>query len=163
MVPVVIKLWHQRCLFSRVRPKGYLHQGPCPAQRGITLSQPFPEFNCFGVRLYQLINKPAPLGIKTLGPRPCSLPPNAGNARRRFCSKFKAYSDLREIWLEPFPFLIVPFLFFFLSPFSFLPFSFFGYLCKHKNSLAARPAIIIIISLCLSRLIKVQRNVTSLL
>ena len=94
MVPVVIKLWHQRCLFSRVRPKGYLHQGPCPAQRGITLRQPFPEFNCFGVRLYQLINKPAPLGIKTLGPRPCSLPPNAGQARRRFCSSSRPVQTL---------------------------------------------------------------------
>ena len=70
------------------------HQEPCPAQRGITLTQPFPEFNCFGVRLYQLINKPASLGTKTLGPRPCSLPPNAGQARRTFCSSPRPFRTL---------------------------------------------------------------------
>ena len=35
---------------------------------------------------YQLINKPASLGIKTLAPGPRSLPSNAGQARRIFCS-----------------------------------------------------------------------------
>ena len=64
----------------------------------------------------------------------------------------------------PFPFLsLFPFFPFSLSfPFSFLFFS-LVHLCKPKNSLAGRPAIIIIISLCLSKLIKLQTNVTSLL
>ena len=98
-------------VFTR-SPQGS-HQEPCPAQRGITLRQPFPEFSCFGVRLYQLINKPAPLGLKTLGPGPCSwppnvqlttkravdhqtcsLPPNAGQARRRFCSSSRPIRTL---------------------------------------------------------------------
>ena len=60
-----------------------------------------------------------------------------------------------------FPFF---FSFFLIVPFLFLVFLFFlGNLCKHKNSLAGQPAIIIIISLCLSKLIKLQTNVTSLL
>ena len=79
-------------VFTR-SPQGS-RQEPCPPQRGITLRQPFPEFSCFGVRLYQLINKPAPLGIKTLGPGPCSLPPNAGQARRRFCSRSRPVRTL---------------------------------------------------------------------
>ena len=58
-----------------------------------------------------------------------------------------------------FPFLSF---FFLIVPVLFLVFLFFlGNLCKHKNSLAGRPAIIIIISLCLSKLIKLQTNVTS--
>ena len=59
----------------------------------------------------------------------------------------------------PFPFLpLFPF-------FSFVITFFFSlvHLCKPKNWLAGRPAIIIIISLCLSKLIKLQTNVTSLL
>ena len=43
---------------------------------------------------YQLINKPAPLGIKTLGPRPCNLPQNAGQTRRRFCSSSRTVQTL---------------------------------------------------------------------
>ena len=43
--------------------------------------------------------------------------------------------------------LLLSFLFFLIVPFLFLVFLFFlGNLCKHKNSLAGRPAIIIIIS-----------------
>ena len=62
--------------------------------------------------------------------------------------KLRAYLDLGEIWLEPFLF------FFLIVHFIFLVFLFFlGKLCKHKNSLAGGPAIIIIFSLCLSKLI----------
>ena len=79
-------------VFTR-SPQGS-RQEPCPAQRGITLRQPFPEFSCFSVMLYRLINKPASLGTKTLGPRPCSLPPNAGQARRTFCSSSRPVRTL---------------------------------------------------------------------
>ena len=58
-----------------------------------------------------------------------------------------------------------PFFPFFLSFLFICYYLFFSlvHLCKPKNSLAGRPAIIIIISLCLSKLIKLQTNVTSLL
>ena len=79
MVPVVTLA---PTVFVLTRSPQGTHQEPCPAEPGITLRQPFPELNRFGVMLYQSINKPAPLGIKTLGPRPCSLPPNAGQASR---------------------------------------------------------------------------------
>ena len=76
-------------------------QEPCPAQCSITLRQPSPpspppppKLNCFGVMLYQLVNKPAPLGIKTLEPRPCSLQPNTGQARCRFCSSWRPIRTL---------------------------------------------------------------------
>ena len=50
-MPVVIKLWHQRYLSVFTSSHQGSHQEPCPTQRGITLRQPFPEFNCFNVRL----------------------------------------------------------------------------------------------------------------
>ena len=77
MVPVIIKLWHQRYLFSRVRPKGHSksHVQLSAASRWDSRS-PSSVVSMSG---YQLINKPAPLGIKTLGPGPRSLPPNAGS------------------------------------------------------------------------------------
>ena len=81
VVPVVIK--YQRYFFSRVRPKGHTksHVQLSAASRWDSRS-PSSVVSMSG---YQLINKPAPLGIKTLGPRPRSLPPNAGQARHRFC------------------------------------------------------------------------------
>ena len=106
MVPVVIKLWHQQYLFYQFAPR-VTPRAMSSSVRHPT-GQPFPEFNCFNVRLSvdkqtsaswhqdagtktmefttkrgvyhqtktpnagqlfqcqaQLINKPAPLGIKT--------------------------------------------------------------------------------------------------
>ena len=92
MVPVVIKLWHQRCLFSRVRLKGHTksHVQLSAASRWDS------RFSSSIVSMsgYQLINKPAPLGISTLGPRPRSLPPNAGQAKHRFCSSSRPIRTL---------------------------------------------------------------------
>ena len=95
MVPVVIKLWHQRYLFLRVRPKGHTksHVQLSAASRWDSRS----PSSIVSMSGYQLINKPAPLGLKTLGPGPCSLPPNAGQARRRFCSRLRPVWTL-EVW-----------------------------------------------------------------
>ena len=111
MVPVVIKLWHQRYLFLRVRPKGHTksHVQLSAASRWDSRS----PSSIVSMSGYQLINKPAPLGLKTLGPGPCSwppnvqlttkravdhqtcsLPPNAGQARRRFCSSSRPIRTL---------------------------------------------------------------------
>ena len=46
---------------------------------------------------YQLINKPASLGIKTLAPGPRSLPSNAGQARTHILFKLKACSKTLEV------------------------------------------------------------------